>query len=133
MGMNRFAWTAPEGEPRLSEPRPRAIKELEIGEIGGARESAEASKSVRARETGGAREDPLELGGEDTFLKAGQKASRRWRARVHGSSRGWRGLHLAALVPSWPTGAPGRCGCRAAWRGQVACDFLVPQLDLPLS
>ena len=31
-------------------------------EIGGARESAEASKTVRARETGGAREDPLELG-----------------------------------------------------------------------
>ena len=99
-------------------------------------------KNLRLVFTGacsGSRVDLLELGEEEfapvqnSSLEAGRKASRRWRALVLGSSCGWRGLRLAALVPTWPTGAPGRCGHRAARRGQVASYLLVPQLDFPPS
>ena len=123
-----------------SEPRPRAIKGTRRSEgIRRARESArasrsaEASESARTRGSERAREDLLELGGKDASLEAGRKASRRWRALVHGASCSWRGLRLAALVPSWPTGALGRCGRQAARRGQVACYFLVLQLVFPPS
>ena len=110
--MNRFAWTVPESEPRLSEPCPRAGHEERTAPKSDKRD-VERENRRRAKERGNLLErqnlveceDLLELGGEDASLEVGRKASRRWRALVLGSSYGWRGLRrlpwflLGRLVP----------------------------------